>query len=128
MKKIYFLIVLLAIMIPPAFSSNRSIDLNAEISKEIKKSLNEYWDNKIKEKEEWENIEIVVNKNISWVDAIDFKKIIKAKKLNIDLENCITATVKKKPSNDKKLKLGGGNFCFLIDKETYKVLLFYRDK
>lgn len=34
MKKIYFLIVLLAIMIPPAFSSNRSIDLNAEISKE----------------------------------------------------------------------------------------------
>ncbi|WPX39370.1 hypothetical protein QET93_007435 [Akkermansia sp. N21116] len=46
-----------------------------------KKSLNEYWDNKIKEKEEWENIEIVVNKNISWVDAIAFKKIIKAKKI-----------------------------------------------
>ncbi len=56
------------------------------------------------------------------------KKLLKQKKLNIDLENCITATVKKKPSDDKKLKLGGCNFCFLIDKETYKVLFFYRDK
>lgn len=56
------------------------------------------------------------------------KELLKQKKLNIDLENCITATVKKKSFDDKKLKLGGCNFCFLIDKETYKVLFFYRDK
>ncbi len=128
MKKIYFIIVLLAVMAPLVFSSNGSIDVNSEIRKEIKKYLSDYWCDKTKEKEEWGNAEIALNKDMSKSDVITFKRIIKEKKLNINLENCITATVKKKPSGDEKLQLGGGNFCFLIDKETHKVLLFYRER